>query len=77
MRTSTLPPGRARYPGDNAAKLGKDGDDDDELSRNWKAGRREYLILAALSVSSLMVGIDGAILAPALPVSSPANHKDM
>ena len=35
----------------------------------WKAGKREWLIIATLVIISLMAALDATILVPVLPVS--------
>jgi hypothetical protein len=40
----------------------------------WRPHRQEYLIMTSLSLISLMVALDSAILAPALPVRVPPSY---
>ena len=38
--------------------------------QEWKAGRREWMIIIVLAIVSLMVALDATILVPVLPVSA-------
>jgi hypothetical protein len=40
-----------------------------DRAEEWKPRRGEYLVMATLSVISLMVALDATILVPVLPVS--------
>jgi len=40
----------------------------------WRPRRQEYLIMTSLSLISLMVALDAAILMPALPVRFSPSH---
>lgn len=41
----------------------------------WKASKREWLIVIALAIVSLMVAIDATILVTALPVSRSTSYE--
>jgi len=42
-----------------------------EAPEEWKAHKREYLVMASLAVISLVVALDATILVLVLPVMSP------
>lgn len=46
----------------------KSGQEPSVSNQEWKAGRKEWMIILVIAIVSLMVALDATILVPVLPV---------